>query len=151
MKNKKIAETLKEIRLPNKWRLFIAIHVLLALSFLFINSEFLLNINNIFMSSMSIIGVYAGYRYHKHQFNPWGLLLGGVTLISLSIILRGLIYFGLENDLLFITMIEEVGMVLVTLFAFISMFHIEREYNIHGFTIDYSLTVISLTLFILLQ
>lgn len=136
--------------LPNIWLLFIIVHAFLSISFIFITNETLLNSNNILLPLMSIIGIYAGYKYQRRQLNPWGLLLGGVVLISTSITLQALVYFGVKSNLTLIIGIEEVGMVFVTLFAFTFMLLVEKEYNIQGFTTDYALIIFSITLFVLL-
>ena len=150
MKLASIPNNLNKLGLPIFWQLFIVLHAFFAMSFVFISSDHLLNTINIIASSMSLIGVIAGFKYQKHHLYPWGLLLAGVALISLSIIMHSLIYFGYESNLIFIAVVEEIGILLVSLFAFSFMLLIEKKYSIRGFTIDFSLIVFSLTLFVLL-
>ncbi len=149
MKLANASKKFNDLGLPNIWQLFIVLHMFLAISFIFITNDALHNASNILLSIMSIIGVYAGFKHLKHHLYPWGFLLGGITLIYLSILLHSLIYFGFQNNFFFITGIEEIGMILVILFAFTFMLLIEKKFKFSGFTCDYTLIVFSITLFIL--
>ena len=150
MKLSNASQKINDLGLPKIWQLFVVLHAFLAISFIFITNDTLFNTTNILLSIMSTLGVYAGFKHFKHSLYPWGLLLSGVALISLSIILHSLIYFGLQGNLFLITGIEETGMILVTLFAFTFLLLLEKKYNVNGFTTDYSLIVFSVTLFALL-
>ncbi len=113
-------------------------------------NDFLLNVSNIILTWMVSFAVLSAFKYHKHPLSPWGLLTSGIVLIGLSITLKSLIYFGLKTDLTIISSIEQVGMVLISLFAFSFLLRFENEYKLHGFTSNYSLIVISVLLFLII-
>lgn len=141
---------LSKIGLPRNWQLYIVLHALFSISILFMGNDFLLNISNIFLACVTSLGVIAGYKYHKHSPSQWGLFVTGTFLICLSIIFQSLIYFGFDNNIIIISIIEEAGIILFSLFSFIFLFRFEHEHNSHGFTVNYYLTLTSIVAFLLI-
>lgn len=142
-------DTLKKIRqqeisnLPGILKWFIVLHAVIAFSVVFISNGTLLNVINIFLSTAISIGVVAGIMYHKHPIFPWGFLSGGVILIGISTQMHALDYFGLTANSNFSFWIEQTGIILISIFAFAVMHMYEKRFELKGFTIDFSLIVIS--------
>jgi len=141
---------LRKLGLPRNWQIYIVLHMMFSLSLIFMTNEFLLNISNIILTVTISFGVIAGLKHHKHSLQPWGLLSGGILLISLSVIMHSLLYFGLKTNPILISSIEEIGIILVSLFTFSFLLRFESEYNQHGFTVNYSLLTVSVILFLLI-
>lgn len=150
MKIANFSNKLSKDGLPKKWQLYTLLHALFTISIIFMSNDFLLNISNILATSLISIGLIAGYRYHRHNAYPWGFFIGGIVLVSISIILHSLLFFGIKTNPIIITGIEELGIILVSVFTFTFMLLFEKKYKLNGFTIDFSLIVISLVFFIFL-
>ncbi len=147
----RISEKFSTLGLPRNWQLYIVMHIILSLSLMFMSNDFLLNVSNILLTNMVLFGVLVGfYKYHKGKFLQWGGFVIGVAAIALSVTLQSLIYFGMENTPTTNSSIEQVGIILLSYFRFSFMLRVEKAYKLHGFTINYSLAVISLLLFIFL-
>jgi len=144
----RITKHLEELGIPLFWQIYVFVHILFATSVLFISNALILNISNILLTSMVSFGVLAGIKHYQHKFYPWGFLAVGVVFIGISIILHSLIYLGVNTDPMIILGIEQAGMVLISIFSFTFMWHFEKEFNLNGFTVDYSLIIISLAFFI---
>jgi diguanylate cyclase (GGDEF)-like protein len=129
--------------LPGLWAWFIVFHAFIALSVIFITNDTLLNITNIFLSTAISIGVVAGIMYRKHPVFPWGFLSIGVIVIGISTLIKSLDHFGLTVNTNFTFWVEQVGILLVSIFAFAVMHQYEKRFKLKGFTIDFSLIVIS--------
>ena len=151
MKLANASKKLNDQSLPNIWQLYIVLHAFFAISLMFIANDLLLNIGNIFLATVTPIGLILGFKYNKHKAHPWGLLIAGISFISISIVSTSLNNLELiESYPITVAIIEEIGVVFISLFAFTFMVRFEKEYKLSGFTIDYSLIVITLTIFTLI-
>ncbi len=146
-----VSKKLNDLGLPKVWQLCIVLHGFFALSLMLISNEVVLNIANILLATFTPIGLVLGFKYNKHKVYPWGFLIAGMTFVSISIASTSLSYIGLiVFDTNMAASIEELGILLISLFAFNFMLQFEKEYKLNGFTIDYSLIVISIIIFTLI-
>jgi len=150
MKSTVAPNNLNKLELPLFWQLFILLHMLFGVFIIFTDSELFLNIANITLSVLTPFGIASAIKIQKHKPHPWRLLTAGSALISLSIILNSLIYFGLNIESLFILATKELGLLFIGLFAFSFMLNFEKELNLKGFTIDFILITLSLVFFVVL-
>lgn len=137
-------------KMPRFWQFFVAIQVMLAISVIFISNDSWFHITNALLSISVSTAVIAGIIHQKHELYPWGLLLSGIVLIDIAIVMHTLTFFGIPIHANIPFWIEETGLVLATFFAFSNMLLFENRFNLKGFTIDYSLLIISSTFFIFL-
>ncbi len=146
-----ISKTFNTLGLPKIWQFYVLVHLLLSLSLIFISNEFIFNISNILITNMTLFGVLVGfYKYHILKFSQWGGFILGVAFINLSITLQSLTYFGFESSPTLIAVIEEIGIISLSIFSISFLFQFEKEYHLHGFTINFSLVIASLLGFIFL-
>ncbi len=133
----------EKLGLPGLWTWFIVFHAFVALSVIFMTNDTLLNMSNIFLSTTISMGVVAGIMYRKQPVFPWGFLSLGVIFIGISTLMKSLDYFGLTANTSFKFWIEQAGILLISIFAFSVMHLYEKRFNLKGFTLDFSLIVIS--------
>ena len=136
--------------MPVFWQFYTFLALLLAIVIFFIKEENWLYTTSIALHFISFIGVVAGYRYHKQRSYPRLLLVNGAGLIIIAKVLQSLIIIGLPIYPNIPLLVEEQGIILITVFAFIHMMMLEKKFNIKGITIDYSLLVASCSFFFLL-
>ena len=142
---------LNDLGLPKIWQLFIVLHAFFAFSLILVSNDLLLNIGNILLTTLTPIGLAFGFKFNKHKVYPWGVLIAGMTFVSISIASTSLSNMGLiVFNTNMVASIEEIGILLISLFAFTFMLQFEKEYKLNGFTIDYNLIVISVTIFTLI-
>ncbi len=145
------SKKISKLGLPVFWQAYIFLHAFFALSILLISDADLISTTTILLKSLILIGVFAGFKYHKHIFYPWGFLLVGLLFIEFSVIAGELTNLGaITLNSNFLAGIHEVGIILISIFSLTFMLHFEKEFKLVGFTVDYSLIVISFALFILL-
>ena len=147
---KNVVQHLQIKSIPNVW-LYSAICVALIsifTTFIFENQDL---VHGLLLAThpILIIGAYKGFRSFK-EFKISRLILSiGVGLIITAQSLQHLIYFKVPISVDFCLFVEEIGIFLITIFAYIHILMFEKKFNIKGFAIDYSLLIIS-TVFLLL-
>ena len=151
MRITKITSSLEKIGMPKFWQIYIFLHAIFALSLQLMNNDSLLfNFSNTLLTSLVFLGIIGGIKHQNHPALPWRLLSTGSFFIGASILLHSLTYIGLSINSILILGIEEIGLILVGLFSFTFMLRFEREFSLNGFTIDFSLIIITLVFFVLL-
>ena len=96
------------------------------------------------------IGVYMGFRSHKEINIPRLILAIGIGLIIIGQSIQHFIYFQVPFSANLSLLIEEVGIILITAFAYIHILMFEKKFQLKGFSIDYTLLIISAALLLLL-
>ncbi len=139
-----VSNKLKKVGLPKFWQLYALLLSIFSVSVIVMSNDVLLNISNIIITTGVSIGVFSAIKFHRHSLYPWALLSSGIALIGVSIILQSINYFGLETNALISASVEEVGMLLILLFSLSFMIDFEKDFNLDGFTIDFSLLAVSL-------
>ena len=146
----KIAKQLKAKGIPVFWQFYISITAILSVMVLFIRDNNWLYIISITVHFLIFIGIIAGYRSHKQKSYPRLLLVNGAGLIVVAKVVQSLVYLGFPIYPNITLLIEEQGIALITIFAFIHLNLFEEKFNIKGLIVDYSLLVLSCTFFFLL-
>ncbi len=146
----KIPLHLRSLGMPFFWQLYTICLVIVSISIVFIKNAVGFHITNIIIHSLMFVGFYAALRSHRQRNFPRLLLVNGAGLIVIAMILRSLTYFDVSINIYIYTAIEEIGIVLIAIFAYIHMLMFEEKFNIKGFAIDFSLLIISFLFFFLL-
>ena len=136
--------------MPVFWQLYTASLIIGSILVVFVNNQLMFHSMNIIIHSLMLIGVYAGLLFHQQKSLPRLFLVNGAGLIIIAMILRSLTYIGTPIDAYISSGIEEIGITLVTVFAYIHMSLFEKKFNIKGFSIDFSLLIISCLFFSLI-
>ncbi len=146
-----ITEQLKAKGIPTFWQFYILFATTLSVIVFSIreNSSWLYTLS-ITTHLFIFFGIIAGYRSHKQKNYPRLLLVNGAGLIIVAKVLQSLSYLGFSVSLYIPLLIEEQGIALLTIFAFIHLIMFEKKFNIKGLLIDYCLLVVSCTFFFLL-
>ncbi len=150
MLTNKLTNKLAEKGLPRIWQYYIAVHATLAIIIGFVSNENLLYTLTITNHFIMFFGLVAGYQFHKEHSYPRLLVVTGAGLIVVAKIMESFVYIGFPIYPTITFLIEEQGIGLITLFAFYHMQLFENKFNMKGFSIDYSLLLISFLFFFLL-
>ncbi|MEB8433205.1 EAL domain-containing protein [Cocleimonas sp. KMM 6892] len=139
-----IIQHIEKEGMPVFWQFVSACLVLntFIMPFLFSNQNLVYSLL-VIASPPFIIGLYVGFNKHKEKSIPRLVLVGGVAIVGIGASLHNLIYFKFPISTHFALMFEEVGMILIAIFAYIHMLMFEKKFNIKGLAIDFSLLVIS--------
>lgn len=148
---KLIAEQLNKKGIPPFWQLYVICLATISIPVMFIPNNNWLYATNIVIHSLIFIGVYVGQRSHKEKKrHPRLLLVNGTGLIILAKLLQSLTQFNIPINPDIPFLVEELGITLITIFAFIHLLMFEEKFKIKGLTIDYSLLITSFLFFFLL-
>ncbi|MCF6189413.1 MAG: bifunctional diguanylate cyclase/phosphodiesterase [Cocleimonas sp.] len=151
----KITKQLETKGMPVFWQYYIAlIAILSAIAFIlgtyFIRENTFLNLTNLTIQTLTIVGCIAGYNSYGHRNYPRLILVTGAVFITVSQAMLSLLYLGFPIYHMSSFIVEEQGIVLITIFAFMHMLMLEEKFHIKGLTIDYSLLMVSFVFFFLL-
>ena len=145
-----IVKILEEQGLPVFWQKFVLLLALPALIFLFTNNQDLSFALILLAEQFLLVGLYFGYRSHKKTNTSRLILVSGVAIATIAISFQILIYFQAPISPIFSYLFEELGIVLIALFGYLHLYKFEKKFNLKGFSIDFSLLVVSILFLFLL-
>lgn len=135
--------------MPLFWQLYSLCLVIASVSIIVISHQSVFHVINLVIQALIMVGLYAALKSHQQQSFPRLLLVSGAGLIVVGMALRSLIYWGLPIDNNVSLGIEELGIALVTIFAYMHILLFEEKFNIKGFAIDLSLLIVASLFFFL--
>ena len=138
-----LRNTLKQFGLPVVWQYFVLIQLIFILFSAYASDPDFTHFFNIVIKVLTSVGVVAGFIYHKQKTYPWIFLVAAVLTLAVAFILDSLIYFGLNFDPTTAFWIEQVGILFIGVFGLNILLLFEKKSNLLGFSIDYSLLVVS--------
>lgn len=146
----KIIESLESKGMPVVWQFYTAILATGTFVILFINDERSLYTLILITHSLGFLGVYKAHHSHRQKSFPRLILSTGVGLVIIGEIIQSpiIIHAPIYNIIAFL--IEQLGLALITIFAYLHMMMFEEKFNIKGLLIDYTLLIISCLFFFLI-
>jgi len=139
-----ITQHLNKKGMPFVWQLLMLLVALISLATpLFSQHQDLVYGILLITHPILFFGVYAGFRSHKEKRIPRLVLALGVSLITIAQSFQHLSFFEVAINYNLSLFIEEVGIIMITVFAYIHILMFEKKFNIKGFAIDYTLLIIS--------
>lgn len=148
MKLIELSPQIDNIFMPKIWQLCAFFSLLLISSLLFIDDPAIkYGIDTCFaiLSSLAIISIF--YTMKRSIF-PWGLLVFSVILLNMSFVINALIFYGFNFNIELSLYLEISSIIILTLFGTNLLYLLERQYKLKGITIDFSLILLSIVLFV---
>ena len=150
MKYTKLTQKISKAGMPVVWQVYAMVLLVLVTSLLFINDPAIKYSTDISIAVLNIIAVISGFFICKKSLFPWGTLLIAIVLISSSFIINSLIFFGIQINTLLPFWLEVSGVIITALFCVNLLYLFERQYNLKGVTIDFTLIALSVTCLVFL-
>lgn len=150
MKYTKLTQKISKAGMPVVWQVYAMVLLVLVTSLLFINDPAIKYSTDISIAVLNIIAVIGGFFICKKSLFPWGTLLIAIVLISSSFIINSLIFFGIQINTLLPFWLEVSGVIITALFCVNLLYLFERQYNLKGVTIDFTLIALSVTCLVFL-
>ncbi len=150
MKYSGLTKKISKAGIPLVWQIYAIALLLLVTSLLFISDPVIKYSTDISIAVLNIIGVIGVFFICKKSLFPWGSLLIAIVLISSSFIINSLIFFGMQINTLLPFWLEVSGVIITALFSVNLLYLFERQYNLKGVTIDFTLIALSVTCLVFL-
>lgn len=139
-----ITKYLNDNGLPPIWQLYLLVISVHALALIFISNNTLYYS----LSAIQAILIFFGFSYlftrKKQSIKIWGSLFIGSILLNVSLFMSASTHFNLDINPQLIFWIEQLGIILITIFAFTIMALFEKKLKINGLTNDFTLLVLSI-------
>ncbi len=147
---KNFSKYLSKNGLPVFWQWYVLLDSILSASTPFIQSSLIYHTVNIFVLFLTIIGFSHLITQKNRSLLLWGPLFYGVIIIKVAFLMPEAKILGIdiEPEISFWT--EQVGILLISIFAFSIMFLLEKKFRLSGLTVDFTLFVLALSIFVLL-
>lgn len=143
----KVSKYFQKNGLPVFWQYIVLIVFLLSIFIAFSENKSIYLI----ATTLALVLEVSGFTYQlvkkDRSLLLWGPLFLGVILIKLSVSLHETNIF---SNSLTAFWIEQAGILLISIFAFVFMYLFEKKFQLNGVTTDFSLFVLSIAIFTLL-
>lgn len=146
----KVSTYLQNNGLPVFWQFFVLVDMIFSISIAFIETSSI----SVFINCCTLILTIYAFSYqvikNERSIILWGPLFMGVLLIKISIIFQEIGFYDADRNEYISFWIEQVGITLISIFAFSIMFLFEKKFRLNGVTTDFSLLASSVTICFLL-
>lgn len=146
-----ISKHLKEKGMPMIWQLLIFCLILNTFVIvLFFKNQDLVHTLLTLSGPFFLFGLLAAFQAHNEINIPRIILTTGAAITGIGEALQNLLYFNVPVSEHFILVFEEIGILLIIIFAFTHALMFEKKFNIKGFAVDFGLLTISVLFLFLL-
>lgn len=146
----KLTHRISTAGMPIVWQVYSMILFVLMTSLLFISDPVIKYSTDISVAILTIIAVTSGFLICKKPLLPWGTLLLAIVLISSSFIINSLIFFGFQISTRLPFWLEIAGVLITASFSANLLYMFEKQYNLKGVGIDFTLIALSTTCLVFL-
>lgn len=144
----KLTEFTQEIRdagMSTIWQIYAVVLIILITSLLFITDPVIKYSVDISIALLIIIAAIRGFFKRKKSLVVSGSLLLSIILISSSFIFNSLIFFDFQINTQIPFWLEVSGVLLTAFFSASLLYMFEKQYNLKGVSIDFTLMILSVT------
>ncbi|MEH6456335.1 MAG: bifunctional diguanylate cyclase/phosphodiesterase [Cocleimonas sp.] len=150
MKLTEIPHRISNAGLSLVWQAYTTVLFVLITSLLFISDPVIKYSTDISIAVLTIIAVTSGFFICKKSLLPWGTLLLAIILISSSFIINSLIFFGFQISTQLPFWLEVAGVFITASYSASLLYMFEKQYNLKGVSIDFTLIALSTTCLVFL-
>ena len=150
MKYTELNQKISKAGMPIVWQIYAIALLLLVTSLLFINDPVIKYSVDLSIAILNITAVIVGFFICDKKLFPLGILLAALFLINSSFIINSLIFFGFEVNTQIPFWLETSGVLFTAFYSINLLYKFEKQYNLKGVTIDFTLITLSVACLIFL-
>jgi len=150
MKEKELNTKQNQVDIPSVWLAFSFVLLFIASSMLFISDPEIKYGGDIAFAILNSTALISCFFLCKKPILPWGLLITAIVVINGSFINTSLIFFGYVLNTQLSLWFEISGIALIYIFCANLLYMFEKQYNLKGLSLDFTLITLSSIIFIFL-